>query len=309
MPSSNSPPPRPSSAKSPSSNASAPRSRRTLLRTVGSTAALALPGCLSSGGNDPSEVSRTTTDSGPRTEATTSERGTPDPTTPTVPDGPESPPERPATLSADSAREYAKNYEFAFTYNDLYEPNADTVEASCEASVSAETDRSFYVVATCTGYADIGTVHADYGSMPVLYYLTDQRTERITAESVTRDVRRRDEMYRAADDAENLKPNRTVTRLRAYNLGDSGRTLDLTVTYLGDSGEEVAFSETYRLEPGRGTDVSRIAIRRGEYRIDATLDAGASATHHWTLSESNPFWETAFYATPDGEVLAGEWPR
>lgn len=309
MPSSNSPPPRPSSAKSPSSNASAPPSRRTLLRTVGSTTALALAGCLSSGDSDPSGTPGTTTDSDPRTDATTSERVASEPTTPTVPEGPESPPERPATLSADSAREYARDYEFAYTYNDLHEPGADTVKTHCDALVSAKTGRSFYVVATCTGYADIGTVHADYGSMPVLYYLTDHRTERIAAESVARDVRRRDEAYRAADDAENLKPNMTVTKLRAYNLGDRERTLDLTVTYLGESDEEVAFSETYRLEPGGGIDASRIAIRRGEYRVEATLDTGASATRRGTLSESNPFWETALYATPDGEVLAGEWPR
>lgn len=113
------------------------QTRRTLLASVALAAGGA--GCLDSLGSGPGRA-------GPSTPLPNR--------TVALPDGPKTPPERPASLSADSARELALLYEYRFVYNTLWRNDDSAVTLSCRVVDTSAFDHGYRVTVSCRGYAE-----------------------------------------------------------------------------------------------------------------------------------------------------------
>lgn len=106
------------------------------------------------------------------------------------PDGPKAPPERPDPLTADSVREYVREFEYRYAYNSLYAGPNTAVSLTCEVESVEERGPGYRATVQCSGYADTrgestaeGTatatvVHADWGTQTVVYLVDEDTTVR-----------------------------------------------------------------------------------------------------------------------------------
>ncbi|MFB6081036.1 MAG: hypothetical protein ABEJ81_08570 [Haloferacaceae archaeon] len=158
-------------------------SRRRLLAGAAGLC-VALAGCAS-GTTDAGEATESTDDA-PTTGAASP---TPFPAAGVdFPDGPTSPPDRPADLTAASVRRYVREYERRYAYNGLYDGPETEISLTCEVTSVEREGPGYRAVVACSGYADApgtatgtGTpivVHADWGSRPVTYLVSERTTVR-----------------------------------------------------------------------------------------------------------------------------------
>lgn len=217
-------------------------------------------------------------------------------------------PEKPGNLTNESVAEFVKRTEYVRTYN-RHREGMTEIGVDCEANVTERTDRGFYAVTACGGWASNEGVVADFGSAPILYFVNETETVRVgRPESRHRTV---NETYASDDPAENVNPpNQSAAGLRVYNLADRTHDLSVTVTYLNESNPERALSTVYELEPASGVEQADVTVRRGTYRIEASLENGETVTFRWTVDGSRGYsWaETAIFVTPTGELLVVELP-
>lgn len=107
------------------------------------------------------------------------------------PDGPKSPPERPAELTAESVREYVQTFEYRYVYNSLHYDETSEVTETCGVDSVTEYGEGFRVVVWCTASSNTErngtTIHADYFTQYATYFVGPDTTVRYEGESVTRD--------------------------------------------------------------------------------------------------------------------------
>lgn len=171
-----------------------PPSRRRLLR-IGSVAlAGSLAGCASGAFDAEQSVeSNSTTNSTASTplegeaseiEVSGSEASA------EFPDGPKSPPERPADLTPASAREYAKVFEYRWVYNRLYRGESTDIRRECGVNSVSEHGEGVRVVVRCSAWANSDrngtTIHADYFTQYATYFVGPDSTVRRNGKSRTR---------------------------------------------------------------------------------------------------------------------------
>lgn len=172
-----------------------PPSRRRLLRLGSVALAVSLAGCAS-GALDAgeSEGESSTAASDPTTHALGVDTSLPDSSeseaTAEFPDGPKSPPERPAELTAGTAREYVETFERRWVYNRLYRDESSDIRQECGVDSVAERGAGFRVVVWCSAWANSGaaetTIHADYFTQYATYFVGPNSTVRRDGESKTR---------------------------------------------------------------------------------------------------------------------------
>ncbi|MDS0299932.1 hypothetical protein NDI76_14375 [Halogeometricum sp. S1BR25-6] len=187
---------------------SAPSARRAAA-TLFVAGLAVLVGCLGGSGAFGTEAptAERPSDSAETTgEAATAQTYTPLPARSTpFPDGPKSPPERPAALTEESLREFLTTYERRWVYNAMYPGPNRSYEAhvsNCEVRWLDERDAAHVAVVACTAYAEYETrpggegnatgtpvrVHADWFTQSFTYLVdedsvirrrpTDAETER-----------------------------------------------------------------------------------------------------------------------------------
>ena len=174
-------------------------SRRTLLAATSSLGLGLLGGCLADdadGSNQSPQTSSPTVSPSdpPETEGSPSpDDGPTSPSTPlpnetvTFPDGPKTRPERPETLTLETARSFVRDHEYRYVYNQLWYDESTDVSLSCEILDAREIDVGYEVVVSCTGYSNTGgeqrpnstatstVMHADYFTQ-VYTYLLDENS-------------------------------------------------------------------------------------------------------------------------------------
>ena len=168
--------------------------RRRLLRTAGIGLA-AVAGCLGRTPGDPGSTASPTdsptarrTTSAPGTSIPGSPESPRDDGTPSFDDGPKQPPDRPETLTLESAREFAKTREYRHAYNGLWMNEHSEVHLDCEVLDAREVDARYEVVVSCTGYSNTGgdatgtssptVVHADYFTQVYTYVIGEDTLRR-----------------------------------------------------------------------------------------------------------------------------------
>lgn len=111
-------------------------------------------------------------------------------------------------------------------------------------------------------------------------------------------------------------PDFAARGLRLCNFDDAERRVAVSVRYLGDesstgtAGTDAAtstpaYDATYRLDPRSIVVEEDVAVREGEYRVAARLEAGATATHLWRLAGYSGQFGPAIAATPEPDVVVG----
>ncbi|SDM53772.1 hypothetical protein SAMN04487949_1999 [Halogranum gelatinilyticum] len=172
-----------------------PRTRRSLLAATASFAVGVLGGCVARDGGgtaDASTENRTTSDRSP-SAAQSSESATATPLpdrTVALPDGPKTRPDHPDSLTLETARTYARKFEYGYVYNSLWYSESTEVTLSCEVVDAREVDVGYKVVVSCTGYSNTGgggesdgnttatMVHADYFTQVYTYLLDEDSVVR-----------------------------------------------------------------------------------------------------------------------------------
>lgn len=173
-----------------------PPSRRRALRLGAVALAGSVAGCVSgalkaeeSGGTTESADETTELADEPTTRPTGADRSLPEGSV-EFPDGPTSPPERPADLTAESVRTYVQTYERRFVYNDLYRDDATEINAECGVDSVTRYGDGFRVVVWCSAYAnydrDATTLHVDYFTQYATYFVGPTGTVRREGRSKTR---------------------------------------------------------------------------------------------------------------------------
>ena len=204
----------PSSGRKSSSSGHARRSRRRVLHVGAVALAGSIAGCTSGILSEKSEDGDGTTSAtaeSPTIESTDSE-GTTDraaeaedrTTLPTGmdtslpegsvewPEGPKSPPERPAVLTAESVREYVHAFEYRYVYNELHYDEPTEVHEECGVESVSEYGEGFRAVVWCSAYSNTGgdggtTLHADYFTQYATYFVGPDTTVRREGRSKTRE--------------------------------------------------------------------------------------------------------------------------
>lgn len=170
---------------------SPPRTRsRTLLACVLVVSVL-FAGCVSDAGTAPTNTTTDPVESVTDATVTTTLPGTEYPdTTFDFEEGPKERPDRPATLSESSARQFVKEYEYRHVYNLLWMGERTDVSLSCETHWVEERRDGYEVLVSCTGSADSGgdavgngtatstMVHADWFTQWYVYYVDDDSVVR-----------------------------------------------------------------------------------------------------------------------------------
>lgn len=143
----------------------------------------------STGSGATAAESDSTTTAEPTTHELGADRSLPDGET-TFPEGPKSPPERPADLTAERVREYVSTFERRWVYNRLYRGESTEVHRECGVDSVAEYGEGFRVVVRCSAWANSGagetTIHADYFTQYATYFVGPNSTARRDGESKTR---------------------------------------------------------------------------------------------------------------------------
>jgi hypothetical protein len=172
--------------------------RRSQLATV-LVLVLVTAGCTGT----PADGSTATSTSTPTSTPTVTSAGgtTPTPTSTATPrpagdidfpDGPKSPPERPATLNASTVREYVRTYEYRYAYNSLWINEYTDVTLDCRVDDVGRRSAAYEAVVTCSGYSNTNvpensTVtpgpHADWFTQTFRYRVTEDATRRYDAEN------------------------------------------------------------------------------------------------------------------------------
>jgi hypothetical protein len=142
--------------------------------TLAVAALLVLAGCLGgappgTGAPSPDAADTDAPDDGSPSETTPAAATytpLPDRSTP-FPEGPKSPPERPAELTAESLRSYLTTYERRWVYNEMYpgpNKNYEAHVSDCEVRWLDERDVGYVAVVSCTAYAEYETMPAENGT-------------------------------------------------------------------------------------------------------------------------------------------------
>ena len=172
-----------------------PPSRRRVLRTGSVLLAGSLAGCVSGAlETRESEDGTATSDSNPTTHALGVDTSIPGDSGPEAtaefPDGPKSPPERPANLTAESVRRYVRTFERRWVYNLVSSGEPTDIQQKCGVDSVAERGGGFRVVVWCSASAttesDGKTVHADYFRQYATYFVRSDSTVRRDGNSKTR---------------------------------------------------------------------------------------------------------------------------
>lgn len=165
---------------------------RSALLAAATALLLVTAGCVATPGGpstptDATAESPTTTDSA--TSATTTVPGTPL----AWPDGPKERPDRPATLTRSSVREFVYTTEYRYVYNSLWYDETSEVHAECEVDSVTRESGAWRAVVTCTAYSNSGgerengtgtstMVHADYFTQTWVYWITDDSVHRVESD-------------------------------------------------------------------------------------------------------------------------------
>jgi hypothetical protein len=164
------------------------RSRRRLLRAGTLAFAGSLAGCVSGALEDGESGESDTTDTSRRNASRPESSGREVPAG--FPEGPKSPPERPANLTEESVREYVWALERRWVYNSLYRDDSTDVHRECGVDSVGEYGEGFQVVVWCSAWANSGdgetTVHADYFTQYATYFVGPDSTVRRDGELKTR---------------------------------------------------------------------------------------------------------------------------
>lgn len=72
------------------------------------------------------------------------------------PSGPKEPPERPASLTEATVREYVREYERRYVYNRLWTNEDSVVGVACEVERAEDIDVGYSVVVSCQGQSKTG---------------------------------------------------------------------------------------------------------------------------------------------------------
>jgi len=179
------------------------------IRLAVALAALALlsAGCLggpATGIDDPADATPTT-ETTPTTDPGTADSPSDDRgfDAADFAEGPKERPERPDELTASSATDYARIFEYRRAYNSLWMGEGTDLDLSCEAHDVEAVDGGYDVLISCTGYANGGgepepnstatttPIHADWFTQYFVYRVTEDGTERRRA---TEDERRSNEL-------------------------------------------------------------------------------------------------------------------
>jgi hypothetical protein len=279
--------------------------RRAVLRSAAVALGGVAAGCVapSGGGADGSAATASESATGRQTTA----EPTPTPDTGTyadAPSGPEPYPDRPSSPTVESVRQYAKYFEYARAYNKLHEPDAEEVNVEASAAYDVAGDGGHYAVAKCTGYANYEDgLHADWGQLPALYFVTENLTVRVA--DLDHEYRNYEEVFAADDPAENVEQpgEGRSSGYRVYNLDPESHDLSVTVEFLGGSSPVEAFATDYDLGPASGLTQESVTYRRGEYRLSAELASGARTEARWTVDEeSYARYRTAVVVSPTGSL-------
>lgn len=183
---------------------------------------VATAGCVATPGTAPSDTDTTATDrsatdsptqSPPPGDADTTPDGSPagsptdtpvtGPATPlpnetvSLPEGPKVAPDRPAALTAETVRRYARTFEYRYVYNSLWYNEYSDVTADCEVDTVERVDVGWKAVVTCTAYSNTGgptdgtasptELHADWFTQSFTYLLDENSTVRREATDAERD--------------------------------------------------------------------------------------------------------------------------
>lgn len=168
-----------------------PRTRRALLGSTASLAVGLLGGCIASDG--PGTAGTSTTEQS--TESTTTTHSTPPSTATPLPDrtvalptGPKDPPERPESLTLETAQSYVREFEYRYVYNELWYHESTEVTLSCEVVDARELDVGYEVVVSCTGYSNTGDDSDSNGTVTMVHadYFTQVYTYRLDEDSLVR---------------------------------------------------------------------------------------------------------------------------
>ena len=168
-----------------------PRTRRALLTATASFAVCGLGGCVARDGGgtaDASTTNRTTIDRSPSAaQSPASATPLPDRTVALL-DGPKARPDRPDSLTLETARTYAREFEYRYVYNSLWYGESTDVTLSCEVVDARAVDVGYEVVVSCTGYSNTNNdsdgnatatmVHADYFTQVYTYLLDEDSVVR-----------------------------------------------------------------------------------------------------------------------------------
>lgn len=285
-------------------------SRRAVLRATLLGLGSGVAGCVSSGADEATQTTAPatgTTDTPSRTATTTPTEASG--TFADTPAGPEPYPDRPADPTREAVLSYVQTFEHAIVYNSLHEPDAETISVDCTAEYDVEADGGHYALATCTGYANYADdVHADWGQLPAVYYVSDDATIRV--EELDDRYRHYTEVFASDDPDENVEQpgEGRWAGYRVYNMDTDHHELSVTVDFLGGFTPVEAFATEYALGPRAGILQESVTYRRGAYRITARLEDGTQATYRWTVTDDEDYgqFETSIFVTPTGGLTIRE---
>jgi hypothetical protein len=147
-----------------------------------------------SGENSPSDPETTVAATNTETQTTTHALGV-DTSLPEgsveFPEGPNSRPDRPDDLTAESVAQYVEAFERRWVYNELHRGESSSVHQECGVDSVTAHGEGFRVVAWCSAWVNFGegetTVHGDYFTQYATYYVGPDSTVRREGKSGTRE--------------------------------------------------------------------------------------------------------------------------
>jgi hypothetical protein len=266
--------------------------RRRLLAAL-SLLPAALAGC--SGRTDPAPPERTETET-----STPVDTATPLTATEPRPDPPTSP-------TAAEAVAFVREYERVAVANQLVEYGGGSLArrpriGDPKATVVVAADEGFYLFGACEAearYGDRGGYGINRHEVP--HFLgRDGRHEVAPWSAIVCDTRNRP--YAAADPDENVVvPGESPgAEIHVFRFDGAARGVSVTVEYLDAGTPKRAFSTVVEAssdapDPAYEYVLSNVAVRRGRYRVTATVPDASSpeteATATWTLDDPEaPSW-------------------
>lgn len=242
-------------------------------------------------------------------------------------------PEPPATLAAESAREYVATYERHRIYNELIgrdvsEPNGGHVSVSqnqdaidleiepLEIELLREADHGYYFITSISGTAEYWCSydpplndtrscgsHSTRHHRAVVHFVTSSTHRRIPYNWYT--CTGPDEPYGSPDDSENaaIEDTDSAAQLQLYDVTDSEHEIDVTIRFTDQSTTTTVYSATIDTPP-RLTVIADITKRRGSYEIEVALDNGTEETFDWHLADAgSPSWTgTSLFIAPGDDM-------
>lgn len=186
-------------------------------------------------------------------------------------------PDRPSRLDAQSAVEFAIEYEEANGFNERIEGRENLISFSyrCEGALERETENAYYVVTRCSfsetsehdGERSAGEGYTD----PISYYLSADDIVRAPTTGVR---------------AETKSDSDATNGIRLVNLSSDDRSIVLDVAYTGRTGEsepEQWYTNTFDLSAMEGYTIERLTGPKGVYTVSVIPDNGTTRTYTWTV--------------------------